>query len=85
MIQKDVRILRHEFIGRHVFVQDKGITGTIIDETKHSFVIRSKEAKKRVLKKNAHFSITMENEIHNIPGSIIEMRPEDRIKIKKWK
>ena len=72
-------ILSIEFIGKIVKVVNKDIQGKIINETKNTFIIKQKNSKKIIQKKNNSFEI--ENKI--IDGSMILMRPEERIRIEK--
>ena len=75
--------LRHEFIGREVKAVNSGIEGKVIDETKNSFLVKTKnDMKKRLLKQNSLFEFRSESGITVIDGNLILMRPEDRIKIK---
>jgi ribonuclease P protein subunit POP4 len=82
------KYLREEFIGKKVTVTSAGnktlvgLKGTIIDETKHSLVIRTADGDKRVLKKGCVFDITFETKTVSIPGDNIELSSEERIKIK---
>ena len=86
MKQKNVNILRGEFIGKIIEVRDKKIKGKIVDETKNSFIIKSKNnLKKKLLKTNSVFNIKINKNFVSIDGNLILMKPEDRIKIKKWK
>ena len=78
--------LRHEFIGREVKVVNSGTEGKVIDETKNSFLIRTKnDLKKRLLKQNSLFEFKSESGSTFIDGNLILMKPEDRIKIKTIK
>ena len=78
--------LRQEFIGKEVKVADGNIEGRIIDETKNSFLIKTKgNLKKRLLKQNSSFQFKSGNDEFFVDGNLILMRPEDRIKIKTWK
>lgn len=82
-MDKKVDILRGEFIGREVKIKDKKIEGKIIDETKNSFLIKTKsDLKKRLLKRNCVFELKLPSGIAIIDGNSILMKPEDRIKIK---
>ena len=85
-MQKNVDILRGEFIGKQVRVQSKGVEGKIIDETKNSFLIKTKtDVTKRLLKANSIFQLKIDKNFVPIEGNLVLMRPEDRIKIRKWK
>lgn len=86
-ISKD--IVRYEFIGLRAKITDsknrfnKGMEGTIIDETKYTFVIRKKGEKKRVLKKGSVFEIKFPDKTKvRIKGDILVARPEERIKMR---
>lgn len=75
-----------EFIGAKIKVigaanRDlQGIEGSIIDETKNAFKIRTnRQEEKTVLKKNATFIINDAK----VNGDEIIKRPEERIKLKK--
>jgi len=68
-----------EFIGSQVEIADhtnKKLTGTIIDETKNTFKIKTEKKIKTILKKNKKFIIKQEQ----INGNQIIKRPEERIK-----
>lgn len=84
MEYKNPDLLRTEFIGKKIKEITTKTEGKIIDETKHTFLIKTKEKRRRLLKKNKTFEINLGNEFVSIPGNLISMRPEDRIKIKKW-
>ena len=72
--------LRKEFIGKGVRVEN--VYGKIIDETKFSFLIETRNKRKRFFKHNNLFEITFNEHKVKIEGSSIMMRPEERIKIK---
>ena len=80
---KSIDILRGEFIGKYVKAPNKGIEGKIIDETKNSFFVKTKNTKKRVLKQNTLFELKLRTGYITIEGNSILMKPEDRIKIRK--
>ncbi|MAE42852.1 hypothetical protein CMO93_03700 [Candidatus Woesearchaeota archaeon] len=83
-MEKNVDILRGEFIGKQVKALNKGTEGKIIDESKNSFLIRTKNnMKKRLLKQNALFELKLKSGNALIDGNSILMKPEDRIKIRK--
>ncbi len=71
---------RQEFIGKMVKVENSAIQGQIIDETKNTFTIKTKEIEKRVEKNTHSFIITTAHGDIKIPGDSIRIRPEDRIK-----
>ncbi len=77
---------QHEFIGLEAAVEkssDKNkekIAGTVIDETKNLFLIRTKNGVKKVPKKEAVFLFSLGNEKAVVDGKKIVVRPEDRTK-----
>jgi len=80
---KNINILRGEFIGKQIKVMNKKIEGKIIDETKNSFLVKTKDSlKKRLLKKGNVFQLSLSYGDVFIEGNSILMKPEDRIKIK---
>lgn len=80
-------ILKTEFIGKKVVVQDavnacyKNCKGTIIDETKELMIIKNEQGIKKIKKKGAIFVLELKNKKISIKGDIINKRPEERIKI----
>ncbi len=81
-MQENVGILRGEFIGKQVRIPGAKIEGKIIDETKNSFLVKTKNARKRVLKANSLFRVEINGNFAVVEGNAISMKPEDRIKIK---
>jgi RNase P/RNase MRP subunit p29 len=72
---------QNELIGRHVRVLNWNIEGMIVDETKNSFLIKTKEKiRKRILKANNEFEFKHLNGDIIINGNTILMRPDERIK-----
>ncbi|MBI2135074.1 ribonuclease P protein subunit [Candidatus Woesearchaeota archaeon] len=82
MAREDIEILRGEFIGKQIIIPSMKIEGKIIDETKNSFLVMTKNARKRVLKGNSLFQVKTANGFVEVDGKAISMKPEDRIKIK---
>ena len=80
-------ILKMELIGVGIEVTDsrnkseKGIEGTIIDETKNIFTIETSKGIKKVTKEN--ITILLKEKGLKIRGDLLVGRPEDRIKKKK--
>ena len=81
-MQENIDILRGEFIGKQVSIPGIKLEGRIIDETKNSFLVMTKNARKRILKANSLFQIKMDEGFVEVDGNAISMKPEDRIKIK---
>ncbi|MBI5797553.1 ribonuclease P protein subunit [Candidatus Woesearchaeota archaeon] len=79
-------ISRHELIGLWVVVVDaqnkslQGLEGEIVDETKSTLRIKTKNGEKSVLKKGADFKVNLDGQEIIIKGDILVGRPEDRIK-----
>lgn len=79
-----MKITQDELIGKDIEVVNarnpslKGMKGRITDETKNSFVLKTKKGNKRIMKKDADFHFTKEN--ITIKGENLAKRPEDRIK-----
>ncbi len=80
---------QQEFIGKQLTItkskniEQKNITGKIIDETKNTFTIRTQTETQtktiKILKADKEFKINNQK----IDGNKITKRPEDRIKIKE--
>jgi len=83
---KTKNILRHELTGLNIKIIDSknkyntGITGTIIDETKETLVIKQKNTKKRLFKKNITFQTKINNQMATIKGEKLIDKPFKRIK-----
>ena len=73
-------LLRGEFIGKKADVEGTTITGTIIDETKHTFVIETTMGNKKLAKNGNTFIIHAPEGIVRVSGKDIASRPEERIK-----
>ncbi|MEM5778518.1 MAG: ribonuclease P protein component 1 [Candidatus Aenigmatarchaeota archaeon] len=86
-------LIRHELIGLNIEVFNStnkfqvGIKGIVVDETKNTIIIESKNGLKKIQKKGAVFIFTIPNgKKVKIKGEKILARPEERIKlkVKKW-
>jgi ribonuclease P protein subunit POP4 len=81
-------IIKHELIGLKVKIVDSknksniGIQGKIIDETKHTIMIESKDEKKRLFKNNITIDVHVDKKIVRINGKLLSGRPKERVKIK---
>ena len=79
-------ITRDELIGQQVLVSKCSdptwidISGVIVDETKHTFLIETKEKVKRIAKEIATFSFDMLGTSKHVHGSNLRYRPEERVK-----
>ncbi|MBU5537635.1 MAG: ribonuclease P protein component 1 [Candidatus Aenigmatarchaeota archaeon] len=86
-------LVRHELIGLKVKVEkstdpsQKGIYGTVIDETYNTLKIETKDKEKTVIKGNCVFVFTLPDKTKvQVDGKLLISRPEDRIKKKfsRW-
>jgi len=80
-------IVQHEFIGLKAKVVKSanpdciGITGTIVNETRNTFLISQDSKKKTIVKDQAVFHFTFPDAtIVEINGRILVGRPEERLK-----
>jgi ribonuclease P protein subunit POP4 len=81
-------VLRHELIGLDILVSgaanpnQRGISGTIIDETKNLLVIETPRGVKRIQKMHSTFRISLPSrELVEIDGSVMILAPERRINL----
>ncbi|MFC1769123.1 ribonuclease P protein subunit [Nanoarchaeota archaeon] len=74
-------LLRGEFIGLRVKVGQTN--GTIIDETKKTITLQTKDKQRKRFVKTAHqFEFKVDKKRVEIDGSLIAIRPEQRITLK---
>lgn len=76
-----------EFIGLKAKVVESsnrsnmGISGTVVDETRNTLLVRHKDADKMVVKDASVFHFIMpDGTIVEVDGKVILGRPEDRLK-----
>ena len=80
--------IKEELIGLNLKVIDsknitnKGIKGTIIDETKNTITIKLNKKEKKLIKNQNTYEIEFENGKKTIQGDLLVARPQDRIKFK---
>jgi ribonuclease P protein subunit POP4 len=85
-IMEERMLARDEFIGLKVKIKEcddpnwNGKSGTILDETKNTFVLEIGNQQKTIAKKTAKFEFHIEGKKITIDGSKIMYRPENRIK-----
>lgn len=60
----------------------KHLNGVIVDETKHLFMLETKNGIKKIPKKGNVFQIEQKNKKFEITGDLLLASPEDRIKFK---
>lgn len=80
-------IIQHEFIGLKAKIAKSsnpshiGIAGTIVNETRNTFVILQDNKRKTIAKSQAVFHFTLpDSTIVEIDGQILVGRPEARLK-----
>ena len=79
-------IIKHELIGLNIKITESknkaniGLTGKIIDETKHTITIKTKTRKKMVFKNNIKLELKLNNKKISVNGKLLTGRPEDRVK-----
>jgi len=85
-------LIYHELIGLEVQVLHHlsenyiGLSGIVIDETKNSLLILTSKGVKRILKKGGKFLFKLSDKVYVlIDGKDILARPEERVKMIKWR
>ena len=79
-------LVKDEFIGKTVTIRDctdpswVDVSGVILDETKHTFLIKTGKKQKRIAKETATFEFDQGGKPVHINGIRITYRSEDRIK-----
>ena len=79
-------LAREELIGLQVTIKDCddpnwiGKSGLIVDETKNTFLLETKDQQKMIAKKTATFEFEYHGKKIILEGAKIAFRPEDRIK-----
>ena len=74
------KLARSELIGLNVNVVGKNISGKIIDETKNSILIETKNGRKMVIKQNNGFEFIFLDKKIVVDGKQLASRAEERIK-----
>jgi ribonuclease P protein subunit POP4 len=85
-------VLGHEFIGLDILVvgaanpNHRGISGTIIDETKNLLIIETSRGVLRIQKMHSTFRAHLPSgELVEIDGSVMVLAPERRINLHEKK
>ncbi|UCG37441.1 MAG: ribonuclease P protein component 1 [Candidatus Bathyarchaeota archaeon] len=80
-------IVKHEFIGLKVKIAHcsnskcTGIAGTIVDETRNTFVVLDGNKRKTIIKDQTIFHFTLpDSTVIEIDGNLLVGRPEERLK-----
>src|SRR5687767_30993 len=85
-MKKDAGVARHELIGLEVTVQSPhagwdGLSGRVVDETKHTFLVEAASGKEVLVPKPGQvFVFRVGDSRFVVPGADIAFRPEDRTK-----
>ena len=86
MKRENADVARHELIGLSVTVRSAhaewdGLEGTVVDETKHTFLVeRASRPDALVPKAGQRFVFRVGTERFELNGDDIKFRPEDRTK-----
>ncbi len=78
-------IVLHELIGLKVKIleasdkKQSGSEGIVVDETKHTLLVKRGASVKRIIKKTAIFKFYAGNKAFTVDGREIDFRPEERI------
>jgi len=82
-------LIRHELIGLEVevvnakSVNQVGIKGNIVEETRNTLVVNTAKGEKKLLKNNVTLRFTLKDQMVDVDGERLVGKPEERIK--KWK
>lgn len=85
---KQKNIQKVEFIGKSINIvkasnlDNINISGTIIDETHHTFKVQTKQKLKTLFKKNITFKTKINDKNVLIEGKYLDKNPKQRIKNK---
>lgn len=83
-----MKAYRQELIGAQVTITKAnnqelvGLKGIVIDETKHTLVVKTTAGTKRVIKAGVVFMFVIDGTEHIIDGDTINVSPEERVKLK---
>ena len=85
-------ITAHEWIGLKVKIAKstdptlQGLEGVVRDETMNTFTIETNGKLLQVQKQKTTFRAELPTEIVEVDGSLLQFRPEDRVKkgLRKW-
>jgi ribonuclease P protein subunit POP4 len=77
-------IVLHELIGLKVKIlkasdkKQSGSEGIVVDETRHTLLVKRGASVKRIIKKTATFKFYAGNKAFTVDGKEIDFRPEER-------
>lgn len=81
-------IIQHEFIGLETKITDSsnpqliGLNGTIANETKSMFTIKTKKGLKKIPKNHSIWAFSTDENEAKLDGLKIQKRPHERIGVK---
>ena len=79
----------HELIGLQTEILESsnphfiGLNGTIVDETKHMFLLQTKTGLKKISKNHNKWGIFLQDQKISLSGSLLEKRSFERLVIKQ--
>ena len=82
MKERIQNFLRGELIGSPIEVPSKKVKGKIINETKYTFEILTEKKQRKKIMKKQELVFKMEDKKITINGKILEIKPEERVKLK---
>ncbi len=76
------KFLKGELIGQTIQLPLKKLNGKIINETKNTFEIIIKNNQRKKINKAQQLVFTINNKKITVDGKILQLKPEERIKLK---
>ncbi len=76
------KLLKGELIGQTIHVPSKKLNGKIINETKHTFEIITTKNQRKKITKSQQLIFTINNKKIAVEGKLLQLKPEERIKLK---
>ena len=76
LLMKETRITRS---GTESFI---GVRGTITDETKNTFTIKTKKGEIKIIKETSEFEFNNNGQKIKVDGKMLAKRPQERITMK---
>jgi len=76
------KFLKGELIGQTIQLPLKKLNGKIINETKNTFEIIIKNNQRKKINKTQQLVFTINNKKITVDGKILQLKPEERIKLK---
>tara|TARA_Y100000310_G_C20354680_1_gene656056 strand:- start:123 stop:377 length:255 start_codon:yes stop_codon:yes gene_type:complete len=76
------KFLKGELIGQTIQVPLKKLSGRIIDETRNTFEIITKNNQRKKITKAQKLIFKIDNKKIIVEGKLLQLKPEERIKLK---